>query len=414
MSIKYNLTVSEALNLFLGGAECGLPESFLSKTEKEMGAAIHPTVREFAAKYYYLIPNSGRTRVGDFHLVHVGSEAQVDDLLVIGRDDGAQYAVLSPDSREDPPVFMGRRNGDSVEWSRTELHLEGFLAKTLASGLSPYCEAAFGDNPDDIAQIAKIFGADVKQLDFGSDWKFPICFNEERQELAVFLWGDGELKNAAVYARTSNELERIPFGGNTNAELKEFFEEEFYGNSINCNYEYALLINSERVTRLKDSGAPATHTAELERLSARCLWALGRFDETEQLLNSVAAAFTQSLIHTYTALSNMLGEYGDTEKCEKAFDAVAVLSELAGDYDALGLMYQTRGQKLDKDISSIDRAIELYDKAIELFQKIPKPNKHDIARTQQLRGEARRRKKELLKTAQNVENGGDKDQFPEG
>lgn len=406
MSIKYNLTASEALNLFLGGAECGMPESLLAKTEKAMGAEIHPTVREFAAKYFYLIPNSGKFRIRDFHLVHVGDEMRVDDFLVIGSDGGAQYAVLSPDSRENPPVYMGRRNGENIEWSITQLHLQDHLAKVIAEGLAPYCEAAFGDNPDDIAHIAKVFGADVNQLEFGGEWGFTLCFNEERQELAIFLRGDGELKNAAVYAKTSNGVEGIPFGGNTNAELKEFFDAEFYGNSINCNYEYALLINSERITRTKDSGAPATQSAELERLSARCLWALGRFDEAEKLLNSAASAFTNSLIHTYTDLSNMLGECGEAERSEKAFEAVAALSELAGDYDALGMLYQTRGQKLDKDIETIDRAIELYDKAIEQFQKMPRPNKHDIARTQQLRGEARRRKKEALKAANVSETGG--------
>lgn len=406
MPIQYNLTAAEALNLFLGGAECGLPESVLAKTEKEMGAEIHRTVRGFAAKYYYLIANSGRSRIGDFHLVHVGDEMRVDDFLVIGHDGGAQYAVLSPDSRENPPVYMGKRNGDSIEWSFTQLYLQDHLAKVIAEGLAPYCEAAFGNDPEDIAHIAEVFGADVNLLEFSGEWGFTLCFNEERQELAIFLRGDGELKNAAVYARTSNGVERIPFGGNTNAELKEFFDAEFYGNSINCNYEYALLINSERIDRAKQSGAPATQAAELERLSARCLWALGRFDEAEKLLNTAAAAFTDSLIHTYTALSNMLGECGDTEKSEKAFDAVAVLSELAGDFDALGMLYQTRGQKLDKDIATIDRAIELYDKAIEQFQKMPRPNKHDIARTQQLRGEARRRKKESLKAAQNAETSG--------
>ena len=45
-------------------------------------------------------------------------------------------------------------------------------------------------------------------------------------------------------------------------------------------------------------------------------------------------------------------------------------------------------------------------KAIELFQRMPKPNKHDIARTQQLRGEARRRKKDALKAANAPEAGG--------
>lgn len=397
MSVKYNLTAAEALELFLGGAECGLPESILAKTEKELDAAIHPTVRKFAAKYFHMIPNSGRNRIGDFHLVHVGSGAGVDDYLVIGSDGGAQYAVLSPDSRENPPVYIGRINGDDVVWSFSQLYLEDYFARVIAEGLSPYCEAAFVDNPADIEQVAKIFGADLDKLEFNGEWGFAVCYNEERQELAVFLRGDGELKNAAVYAQNSQGVERIPFGGNTNAELKESFEAEFYGNSINCNYEYALLINSERIKRAKESGACATQAAELERLSAKCLWALGRFDEAERLLNSAAAAFTDSLIHTYTALSNMLSECGRAEESESAFDAVAKLSELAGDYDALGMLYQTRAQKLDKDIATIDKAIELYDKAIEQFQKMPKPNKHDIARTQQLRGEARRRKKELSK-----------------
>lgn len=48
MSVKYNLTAAEALELFLGGAECGLPESLLTKYEKEIGVKIHIAVREFA------------------------------------------------------------------------------------------------------------------------------------------------------------------------------------------------------------------------------------------------------------------------------------------------------------------------------------------------------------------------------
>lgn len=56
MSVMYNLTAARALEFFLDGAECGLPESILEKTEKETGAKIHPVVRDFAAKYFYLIP----------------------------------------------------------------------------------------------------------------------------------------------------------------------------------------------------------------------------------------------------------------------------------------------------------------------------------------------------------------------
>lgn len=398
MSVKYNLTAAEALELFLGGAECGLPESLLTKYEKEIGVKIHIAVREFAAKYFYMIPNTGRSRIGDFHLIQVYSEAlHTDNYLVIGYDNEAWYAVLSSDKSSNPLIYAAENRGGSVEVSATRLHLEDYLAKVIAEGLYPYCETAFSDNPEGIAQILKMFGADVNMLEFAGEWGFSVCFNEERQELAIVLQGSGEPKNAAAYAKSSGRLERVPFGGSTNAELKEFFEAEFYGNSINCDYEYALLINTERIKRIKESGAPRTQAAELERLSARCLWALGKYDEAEQLLNCAAAAFTSSLIHIYTAMSNMFEERGETEKSEKAFNAVAMLSELSGDYDSLGMLYQMQGQKLDKDTATIDKAIELYDKAICQFQKMPKPNKHDIARTQQLRGEARRRKKELEK-----------------
>lgn len=396
MSIKYDLTAIEALELFLDGKECGMPESVLTKYENEIGVKINIAVREFAAKYFHMIPNSGKTRIGDFHLIHVGNDLRIDDLLVIGYDDDSRYAVQTSDE-DDPLICFGRVYGENIEWRVTELRLKDFLIKVTAEGLSQYCEAAFSDTPTDIAQILKKFGADINLIECKGGWGFSICFNDERQELAVILHGDGELKNAAVYVKTSNELERAPFGGNTNDELKQFFEDEFYINSINCNYEYALMINTERIKRTKESGAPATQRAELERLSARCLWTLGRYDEAQKLLNSAAAAFTNSLINTYTALSNMLGERGETVKSNEAFNAVLTLSELSGNYDNLGMLYQTQGQKLDKDMATIDKAIELYEKAILCFRRMPKPNKHDIARTQQLKGEAVRRKKELEK-----------------
>lgn len=396
MSIRYNLTVWEALELFLGEAECGSPETSLARLEKQMGAAIHPTVRAFAEKYLYMPLNSGQTRLGDFHIVHVGGQIRLDDYLVIGSDGEALYAVQSPDSREDPPLYIGSPDGDVISWSLSPFMLNDFFGKVISEGLAPYCEAAFGYE-NEISGIATIFGADLKELEFGGDWGSSLCYSEERHELAVFRKVKGELKAVWVFAETENQIERTPFGGNTDAELKQLFEEEFYINSMDCNFEYALMINSERIKRAKDSGAPDTQAAELERLSARCLWVLGRHKEAEKLLNSAASAFTHSLIKVYTALSNMYGEIGEGEKYEKALSAVTALSELSGDYDSLGLLYLSQGMKLDKDLDTIDRAIELYEKAIEMFQKMPRPNKHDIARTQQLRGEARHRKKDMLK-----------------
>ena len=136
MSVKYNLTADETLNLFLGGVECGLPESLLSGTEKEMGAAIHPTVREFAAKYFYMPVNAGKSRVGDFHIAHVGDEMRVDDYLVIGYDGGMLYAVLSPDSRENPPVTIGRIDDSTVRWSLSGFMLQDFFCKIIVEGLA--------------------------------------------------------------------------------------------------------------------------------------------------------------------------------------------------------------------------------------------------------------------------------------
>ncbi len=397
MSVKYNLTVEEALDLFLGDAECGLPETSLARLEKQMGAAIHPTVRAFAEKYFYMPLNSGETRLGDFHIVHVGGEIRLDDYLVIGNDGETLFAVQSPDSREDPPIYIGSLEGDVISWRLTPFMLNDFFTKVISDGLEPYCAAAYGNQEDEFSKITAIFGADLNELEFNGDWGYSLCYNEERQELAVFNMVEGEVKIVWVFAETSNHIERTPFGGNTDAELKQFFEEEFYINSLDCNFEFALTVNSERVKRAKDSGAPKTQAAELERLSARCLWALGRHKEAEKLLNSAALAFTQSLTGVYTALSNMYDELGEGEKREKALSAVTTLSELSGDYDSLGLLYLSQGMKLDKDLDTIDSAIELYEKALEMFQKMPKPNKHDIARAQQLRGEARHRKKDMLK-----------------
>ncbi len=397
MSIRYNMNVREALDLFLGGAECGLPETSLARLEKQMGAAIHPTVRAFAERYFYMPLNSGQTHLGDFHIVHVGGEIWLDDYLVIGNDGETLFAVQSPDSREDPPIYIGSPEGDVISWRLTPFMLNDFFTKVISDGLEPYCAAAYGDQEDEFSKITAIFGADLNELEFNGEWGYSLCYNEERQELAVFNMVEGEVKIVWVFAETSNHIERTPFGGNTDAELKQFFEEEFYINSLDCNFEYALTVNSERVKRAKDSGAPKTQTAELERLSARCLWALGRHKEAEKLLNSSALAFTQSLTGVYTALSNMYDELGEDEKREKALSAVITLSELSGDYDSPGLLYLSQGMKLDKDLDTIDRAIELYEKALEMFQKMPKPNKHDIARAQQLRGEARHRKKDMLK-----------------
>ncbi len=401
MSVKYNLTVEEALDLFLGDAECGLPETSLARLEKQMGAAIHPTVRKFAERYFYMPLNSGETRLGDFHIVHVGGEIRLDDYLVIGNDGETLFAVQSPDSRENPPLYIGSHiispEGDVISWKLSTFTLNDFFGKVIAEGLEPYCQAAFGYEKEDISRIAAIFGADLKELEFNGDWGTSLCYNEERHELAVFRKVNGELRAVWVFAETSNHIERTPFGGNTDAELKQLFEEEFYINSMDCNFEFALTVNSERLKRAKDSGAPDTQAAELERLSARCLWALGRHKEAEKLLNSAALAFTQSLTGVYTALSNMYDELGEGEKREKALSAVTTLSELSGDYDSLGLLYLSQGMKLDKDLDTIDSAIELYEKALEMFQKMPKPNKHDIARAQQLRGEARHRKKDMLK-----------------
>ncbi len=36
MPIKYNLLIDESLELLIGKAECGMPESLLAATEKEM------------------------------------------------------------------------------------------------------------------------------------------------------------------------------------------------------------------------------------------------------------------------------------------------------------------------------------------------------------------------------------------
>lgn len=69
-------------------------------------------------------------------------------------------------------------------------------------------------------------------------------------------------------------------------------------------------------------------------------------------------------------------------------------------YD-IGMIYRGKAQALNDADGDPDRVIELCNLALEQFQKNPHDSgcKYEIARVQQLRGEARRRKKELSKNS---------------
>ncbi len=69
------------------------------------------------------------------------------------------------------------------------------------------------------------------------------------------------------------------------------------------------------------------------------------------------------------------------------------------DVYGIGMNYQSRAQFLDSAGGDPERVIELCNLALEQFQKNPHDSgcKYEIARTQQLRGGAKRRKKELDK-----------------
>lgn len=426
MSIQYNIDPITALELFYDGEHHGVYKGDFIKNEKKKGLVLPPMLREFLEKYGYLSVNAGGAN--SYRIFHPDDMAMIAlpdgnggevHLIVIGtlhldsRDGVGGEELFFIGVRPDTPDFqtaMGQESEGGMDWWGTERTLSGLLTLMFMSILGKSCNSYVFDEPSDIKAVLKHHNFDVSQAKFTGDWA-AVHFNDESGEFIITEFDEesGSIKCVRVAALGSGgEAEAENLTEFSLDELEEVFAAEFYGNALHCDFDRCLRIQTEIITRLEAAGTDETEMLGHYRLSGRCLCELKRIDEADtqyakmlEIAERHAAENPKELADAYSTLGNFYFDIGRVEESDKLFDKELSLRKEADPDDCynIGMVYADRAKRLESDDSRLDKIMELCELALEQFNKDPHDSgcKYEIARMQQIRGNARRRKKELDK-----------------
>lgn len=397
MGLLYNLEPLEAMDLYYGGEKNGIWEGEFIKNEKTRGLVFPPILKEFLTAYGYLDINQNKDSFrfffpDDMNEISLQTEIGEVPILIIGvfRD----YVLGIRRDTEDLQAAFGEQTEDGTMWSPVGLNFSGILATMLVSLLFQSGKHTVCDNEDAIdAELAK-YDAQRSLLrpGAGCPQHFSLNYISEKN-LFLIAEFDAQGENITM-------LHVVPGRALSLAELEQMFQKEFYQNAMNCDFQHALELQLKIIESLEEP--TSLELAEHYKLAARCCWALGQPDEASswyekglvEVENNIADAFHKAAVY-YQTMGNF---YADTEQYDKSeqyyeMSLDTLRKHFPEDSRQIGQIYQSQAQFLTKHKENLDQAITLYDKALEEFQKKPKDCKYEIARTQQLRGEAKRLKK---------------------
>lgn len=427
MAIIYDLDPITALEIFYEGEHHGVYRGDFIKNEKKHGLFLPPLLREFLEKYGYLSVNEGG--VGAYKIFHPDDMAQFslhgengDDImllvcgaLVVPKKDAQSeqdtelfYIGIRPDT-PDLQTAMGQNSEEGMDWWPTGRTLEGLLRLMFISIICRSCDSYLFEEKSKISAVLKHHGADVSQMKYGGEWA-SVHFNDESGEFLIteFDESNGEMiKLHAVQLGKAGGSEE-DLAAFTVDELEELFSAEFYMNALNCDFERALKLQNEIISRLETAGTDETEMLIHYQLSGRCLSELKRLDEADKQYAKVmeiaerhASEDPKVLADAYCAVGSYYFDAGRIDESNELFDKeLALRIEIApDDCYHIGMVYADRAKRLEGNDPQLDRLIELCELALAEFQKDPRDSgcKYETARMQQLRGNARRRKKELAK-----------------
>ncbi len=416
MAMRYNLEPLEALSLYYDGEQNGVWEGDFIKNEKERGLSLPPLLRDYLESYAYLEINRGQIvffhpdQIREFDLPTEDGEIHI---MEIGRGDNFFVGIeLGDDDSGDFDIAFGEINEEnrSIMWGPTDgVTLSGLLRVMLVSMLFRSGDK-FMYSGAEIDAVLKNHGASRELIEpsEGSTQHTSLNFDEEN---GTFLVGEYDpsaeemLFLHVIPRKTAEQRKAERFASVSLDELNELFSKEFYGNAANCDFSHALELQLEIIKRLESSGAEQLELAEHYKLVGRCLWALNKLSEAEEYYGRAGAIIKESgdlerLAAHYHTLACFYAGTARLEKSAELFQAELSLRQehFPDKCYELGMVYRTEAQLLDEANADPERVIELCNLALEQFQKDPRDSgcKYETARTQQLRGSAKRRKKELL------------------
>lgn len=408
MAILYNMEPLAAMDIFYDGEKNGVWDGDLVKNSKENGFAVPPVLREFLEKYAYLDMNKGQITFfhpDDIRVLHLPVDGGAVHIMVIGRVDETLIGIdLGTKNME---IAVGNIEDGSIMWEPSDgMTLSGMMRLMFISTLFKSSDKYLFQGAE-INAVLKKHGVERSMIapSGGNAQHISINFDEENGAFLVaeFDKSGKELALLHVAPRKTYEQRKAErFATVSLDELNSLFKAEFYMNASHCDFEHALELKLEIIRRMEQNGAASTEQADHYKLAGRCLWALGRLDEALERYKKAGSIIRESgdvgrLADYYHTMGCFYADTKQWEKSEEMFDAeLAVRSERFPEkvYD-IGMIFRTKAEFLDSADGDPDRVIELCELALEQFGKNPHDSgcKYETARAQQLRGNARRRKK---------------------
>lgn len=414
MAVLYNMEPLAAMDMFYDGEKNGVWNGDFIKAKKQSGLEIPAPLREFLEKYAYLEINRGQITFfhpDDIGVLHLPTEDGAVHIMVIGRADELFIGIDL--STKDLDIAFGEVDDETerIMWGPSDgITLGGIMRVMFVSTLFKSSDKFLFQGAE-IDAVLKKHGAERSRIipSIGSTQHTSINFDEENGAFLVAEFDESGAEIAFLHVvprKTCEQRKAERFASVTLDELNSLFEGEFYMNSLHCDFAHALEIQLEIIKRLEQAGADESELADHYKLAGRCLWALNRLDEAMEWYDKAGAIIKAS--GAYDKIADFYGTlgcfYADTKQWDKSnemFEAeLALRLEHFPDnaYD-IGMVYRTKAEYLDNADGDPDRVMELCNLALEQFQKDPHDSgcKYEIARAQQLRGKAKRRKKELAK-----------------
>lgn len=418
MAVLYNLPPLAAMELFYDGEKRGVWEGDFIRNEKERGLTVPPMLREFLENYGYLeINGGGEGRFKLFHPDGMGGVVLNDDeegeihLLVVG-ELGGMWIALRMDECDYLRIVFGERSDEGTMWTPTDNGtLEGILTVMFCSQLFGAADSFVFENDIEIDAVLKNVDRSLITPSEGNAQHISICFDDESGSfLAAEFDPDCERITMlhVVPRKTYEQRKAEKYATISLDELKTLFDGEFFTNALHCDFSHALELKLEIIKRLEQAGTGELELCDHYKQAGRCLWALGRLDEAAEQYAEAGAIARKSgdaakLAEYYHTMGNFYADTKQWDKSDEMYEAeLAVRREhFPDDVYHIGMVYHSRAQFLDGAGGDPDRVIELCNLALEQFAKDPRDSgcKYETARAQQLRGNAKRRKKELLKSS---------------
>lgn len=421
MSVLYNLEPLKAIELLYDGEHNGVWNGDFIKAKKQSGLEIPSPLREFLENFAYLEINKGQ--IAFFHpdgirMVNLTADDGEVHIMAVGRADGVGGGKLLLGielGTRDLDIAFGEIDDENqrINWGPSDgITLDGLMRVMFVSTLFKSADKFLFQGAE-IDAVLKKHGAERSRItpSDGSTQHTSICFDEDNGAFLVAEY-DERGENIAflhvVPRKTFEQRKTERFASVSLDELNDLFESEFYGNAAHCDFAHALDIQTEIIKRLEQAGADKLELSDRYKLAGRCLWALNRLDEAAEQYDKAGAIIKASgdcerLAKFYGTMASFYADTDRQDKSDEMFQAeLALLLEHTPEnaYD-IGMVYRNKAQALNDAGGDPDRVIGLCNLALEQFQKDPHDSgcKYEIARVQQLRGEAKRRKKELSKNS---------------